>query len=216
MNNMLLPKNSKLVMIGDSITDCGRGRPVGESYGLGNGYVNMVDALLGSTYYHHGIRVVNMGTGGDTVRHLKRRWQTDVIDLKPNWVSIMIGINDVWRQFDAPNRPEEHVYIEDYEATLNDLIEQTRPSVNGLILMTPFYIEPNKVDPMRAQMDRYGNVVKQLALRHDAVLVDTQSAFDEVLSNYYPGTLAGDRVHPNHVGHMVIARAFLNAIGFLW
>jgi lysophospholipase L1-like esterase len=203
-------------MIGDSITDCGRARPVGESHSLGNGYVNMVDALLGSTYDMHGIRVVNMGCGGDTVRSLKRRWQTDLIDLKPNWVSIMIGINDVWRQFDAPMRPEEHVYIEDYEATLNDLIEQTEPLVDGLALITPYFIEPNKNDPMRAQMDRYGAVVKQLALRHDAILVDAQAAFDELLKSYYPGTIAADRVHPNHVGHMTIARAFLNAIEFAW
>src|SRR5438046_2824066 len=100
---MLLGKNSKLVMIGDSITDCGRNRPVGEGYSgaLGNGYVSLVDALLGSVYFHHGIRVVNMGSSGETVRDLRRRWQSDVVDLKPNWVSIMIGINDVWRQFDA-------------------------------------------------------------------------------------------------------------------
>jgi len=214
---MLLGKNSKLVMIGDSITDCGRNRPFGEGYSgaLGNGYVSLVDALLGSVYFHHGIRVVNMGISGETVRDLRRRWQSDVVDLKPNWVSIMIGINDVWRQFDAPTRPEAHVYLDEYEATLNDLVTETKRS-SGVILMTPFYIEPNREDPMRRQMDRYGDVVKRLALQHDVTLVDTQAAFDEVLDHYYAATLAGDRVHPTLTGHMVIARALLNALGFLW
>jgi len=214
---MLLGKNSKLVMIGDSITDCGRNRPIGEGYSgaLGNGYVSLVDALLGSVYFHHGIRVVNVGSSGETVRDLRRRWQSDVVDLKPNWVSIMIGINDVWRQFDSPTRPEAHVYLDEYEATLNDLVTETKRS-SGVILMTPFYIEPNREDPMRQQMDRYGDTVKRLALQHDVTLVDIQAAFDEVLDHYYAATLAGDRVHPTLTGHMVIARALLNALGFLW
>lgn len=213
---MLLGKNNKLVMIGDSITDCGRARPIGEGDGaLGSGYVSLVDALLGSVYFHHGIRVVNMGIGGETVRDLRRRWQSDVVELKPNWVSIMIGINDVWRQFDSPSRPETHVYIDEYEATLNDLITDTK-RVAGVILMTPFYIEPNREDPMRRQMDRYGDVVKRLALQQDITLVDTQAAFDEVLNHYYPSTLAADRVHPTLTGHMVIARSLLNSLGFLW
>ena len=214
---MLLGMNSMLVMIGDSSTDCCRIQPVGEGFGvaLGNGYVSLVDALLGSVYFHHGIRVVNSGTSGDTVRDLRRRWQSDVVDLKPNWVSILIGINDVWRQFDSPTRPEAHVYIDEYEATLNDLITETKRSA-GVILMTPFYIEPNREDPMRRQMDRYGDAVKRLALQHDVTLVDTQAAFDEVLDHYYAATLAWDRVHPTLTGHMVIARALLNSLGFLW
>jgi lysophospholipase L1-like esterase len=214
---MLLGKNSKFITIGDSITDCGRARPFGEGSGgsLGNGYVSLVDALLGSVYFHHGVRIVNMGTSGDTVRDLRRRWQTDVVDLKPNWVSIMIGINDVWRQFDSPTRPEAHVYLDEYEATLNDLVSETKRSA-GVILMTPFYIEPNREDQMRRQMDRYGDAVKRLALQHDVALVDTQAAFDEVLDHYYPATLAWDRVHPTLTGHMVIARALLNTLGFLW
>jgi lysophospholipase L1-like esterase len=213
---MLLAKNSKLLMVGDSITDCSREFPVGEGSGLGDGYVSLVDALIGSVYCRHSIRVVNVGISGNTVRDLRRRWQEDVVDLKPNWVSIMIGINDVWRQFDSPTRTETHVYIDEYEATLNDLVAETKRVTDGVILMTPFYLEPNVEEPMRAQMDRYGSVVKRLALQHDVILVDVQAAFDQVLAQYYPATIAQDRVHPSLTGHMVIARAFLNAIGFLW
>ncbi|CAG7644732.1 Acetylxylan esterase [Paenibacillus solanacearum] len=215
---MLLQKKDKLVMIGDSITDCGRKKPEGEGRtdALGNGYVSLVNSFLQSFYPERGIRVVNMGISGNTVRDLNARWQTDVIDQKPDWLSIMIGINDVWRQYDLPQVVEKHVYIEEYEQTLRDLVERTKPSLKGLILMTPFYIEPNASDLMRAAMDQYGQVVRKVAADHQAVFVDTQQAFAPVLEHIYPATLAWDRVHPNMTGHMTLAKAFLNAIGFSW
>jgi lysophospholipase L1-like esterase len=216
--NMKIDKNSKLIMIGDSITDAGRARPIGEGLfdAIGKGYVGNVDALLCSTHPGHFIRVVNQGVSGNTVRDLKARWQTDVLDLKPDWLSIMIGTNDVWRQFDLPRQMETHVYIEEYERTLEELIQKTKPVLKGLVLMSPFYIEPNKKDAMRAMMDRYGAVVRKLAQKNDAIFVDTQAAFDEVLETYYPATIGWDRVHPNQTGHMVLARAFLKGIGFQW
>ena len=100
--------------------------------------------------------MVNMGGSGNTVRDLKNRWQTDALDLKPDWISIMIGDNDVWRQFDSPLQPAGHVLPDEYEATLNALVAETLPRVQGLVLMTPFYIEPNPQDAMRARMDEYG------------------------------------------------------------
>jgi len=215
---MKLDKNDNLVMIGDSITDAGRAQPVGEGLfdALGRGYVSLVDALLGSVYPALGGRVVNMGLGGNTVRDLAKRWQGDVLDLEPNWVSVMIGTNDVWRQFDSPRQTETHVGPEEYARTLDDLVARTLPGVKNMVLMTPFYLEPNWADAMRARMDEYGEIVKDLAAKHGTLLVDTQAAFDTVLKSYYPATLAWDRVHPNQVGHMVIARVFLNALDFAW
>ena len=215
---MQIEPTSKLVMIGDSVTDCGRAQPVGEGLfdALGRGYVANVDSLLGAVYPGHGIRIVNQGTSGNTVRDLKARWQRDVLDLTPDWVSVMIGINDVWRQFDSPLRKELHVPLDEYERTLDGLVQATLPAVHRMVLMTPFYIEPNRDDAMRAQMDRYGGAVRRLAERHGTLLVDTQAAFDEVLKSCYPAALAWDRVHPNQTGHMVLARAFLQALGFAW
>ncbi|HEY3280674.1 MAG TPA: SGNH/GDSL hydrolase family protein [Armatimonadota bacterium] len=212
---MKLEQGSKLVMIGDSITDVERARPVGEGLfnALGNGYPREVDALLGALRPELHIRVVNMGCSGDTVRSLKARWQTDVLDLRPDWLSIMIGTNDVWRQFDCPTQPEICVLPEEYEATLDALIVQTLPRLKGLVLMTPFYVEPNPQDAMRARMDEYGATVKGLAQKHGTLFVDTQAAFNRVLEHFYPATLAWDRVHPNHIGHMVLAKAFLEAVG---
>ena len=95
---MKIHPESRLVMVGDSITDCGRlPRAVGED-SLGSGYVRLVYGLLTATYPQLNIQVFNSGIGGDTVRDLKRRWQRDVLDLEPDWLSIMIGINDVWQQ----------------------------------------------------------------------------------------------------------------------
>ena len=215
---MKLDKNDKLVMIGDSITDCGRVQPVGEGLfdALGRGYVAQVDALLGSACPERGVRVVNMGLGGNTVRDLAKRWQPDVLDLAHNWVSVMIGINDVWRQFDSPRQTEIHVGPVEYARTLNELVTRTLPHVTQMVLMTPFYLEPSRADAMRARMDEYGGIVKDLAAKHGTLCVDTQAAFDEVLQHCYPAALAWDRVHPNQTGHMVIARAFLRALEFAW
>jgi lysophospholipase L1-like esterase len=215
---MILEPGSRLVMIGDSITDAERARPIGEGLfaGVGLGYVSYVDALLTVRYPDRRIRVTNMGISGNTVRDLKARWKTDVLDLRPDWLSIMIGTNDVWRQFDVPLLVEQQVGPDEYEATLDDLVSQTRPAVRGLILVSPFYIEPNQADAMRARMDEYGAIVRRIAAKHSALFVDVQSAMDSVLAHLYPATLAWDRVHPNHAGAMVIARAFLNAVGFEW
>jgi lysophospholipase L1-like esterase len=215
---MKLETNDKLVMIGDSVTDCERARPIGEGLfgALGKGYVSSVDGMINASYPELRIRTVNVGTSGNTVLDLKERWQTDVLDLKPDWLSIMIGINDVWRHFDHPNNTEMHVDIETYGHTLRELVAQTRPLVKGIVLMTPFYIEPNPLDAMRYKMDQYGLVVKRIAEETGAIYVDTQAAFEPVLKAYYPAYIAWDRVHPNHVGHTLLANAFLRAIDFQW
>ncbi|GMA59651.1 SGNH/GDSL hydrolase family protein [Alicyclobacillus fastidiosus] len=213
---MLLEHGTKLVMIGDSITDCGRKHPVGEGLfdALGHGYVSLVNALLASGYPDYRIRVVNMGIGGNTVRDLQERWQSDVLELEPDWVSVMIGINDVWRQFDQPLMRESHVMIKEYEVTLRELVERTLPHVKGLILLSPFYIESNRQDAMRSMMDEYGDVVRRIAEDNNCLFVDTQAAFDSALKHVYSASIALDRVHPSQTGHMIIARALLRALEF--
>ena len=215
---LLLKPHSKLLFIGDSVTDCERSRPVGEGLfgATGKGYVTQVDGLLSAAYPAHGIRVVNMGTSGHQVPHLVDRWQTDVIDQKPDWVVVMIGINDVWRQFDLPRQPEQHVLPKAYEAGLERMAKATKPTVAGMVFMTPFYIEPNPADAMRARMDVYGAIVKKVAKKHGAHCVDTQAAFNRTLEHMHSAAIAWDRIHPNHIGHTILARAFLDAVGFEW
>lgn len=212
---MKIAPRSKLLFIGDSITDCERARPVGEGLfgAVGKSYVSLVEGFLGAIHPESGIRVVNMGTSGNTVLDLKARWQTDVLDLKPDWLSIMIGVNDVWRQFDLPRQTEIHVSPEVYERTLSELASATRPKLKGLIMMAPFYIEPHRGDAMRQKMDHYGAIVKKVAAANDALFIDTQAAYDAVLKHMHANAIAWDRVHPNITGHAIIARAFMNAIG---
>ncbi|MEH7416907.1 SGNH/GDSL hydrolase family protein [Neobacillus drentensis] len=215
---MKLEKAQKLLFIGDSVTDCERAKPEGEGLfgALGKGYVSYVEALLQTVYPEFGIRVVNKGISGNTVRDLKNRWQEDVITQEPDWLSIMIGINDVWRQYDTPFIKEWHVYANEYEETLRKLVSETKPLTKGLVLMTPFYLESNEQDRMRQTMDQYGQIVRKIAEETGCIFVDTQVAFNQVLTELYPATIAWDRVHPSAAGHMVLARAFLKAIGFEW
>ena len=215
---MQIAAGSKIIMIGDSVTDAGRTQPVGEGLfdPMGRGYVNMVDALIGATYPERKIRLINMGNSGNTVRDLEARWKRDVLDMRPDWLSIMIGINDVWRQFDSPLRPEQSVPLNEYEVVLRRIIELEAPTLKGLVLMTPFYIEDRPEDAMRRRMDEYGAVVRRLATDYEAIFVDTQAAFDAALEHYYPASLAWDRIHPNQIGHAILAKVFLNAVGFDW
>ncbi len=215
---MKIAPNSTLLMTGDSITDAGRARPVGVGPGeaLGTGYVSLVDALLGASCPERGVRVLNTGISGNTVRDLQTRWQTNVMDLKPDWVSVMIGVNDTWRQFDRPNEPESHVYHEEYAATLDALVAETMPRVKGIVLLTPFLVEPDATDAHRAMVDRYAASVREIAQKHGVLLGDTQAAFDVLLKHLPPAALAPDRVHPTLLGHMALARTLLQAVGFVW
>ena len=215
---MKIKPGSKLLFIGDSITDAGRD-PTGNptpwnlNAGLGRGFVDLVAAHLGATHPECGIRIMNRGVSGNTVRDLSARWGTDVIELKPDWLVVMIGINDVWRQFDQPHVTEAHVSPEIFKQTLTKLLSRTK--LRGLVLMTPYMIEPNGAEPMRRRMDEYGRIVKLVAKRTGALCVDTQAAFDKVLKHTHPMTLAWDRIHPNTTGHQILARAFLAAVDAL-
>jgi len=146
------------------------------------------------------------------VTDLAARWQSDVLDLEPNWLSVMVGINAVLRQFDTEPCTEA-VAPEDYELVYRSVLAKTRPQLDGLVLMTPYFLEANCDDPMRVKMDAYGAITKKLAGEFDAIFVDTQLAFDNYLGHQPSESLCADRVHPNGVGHMILARAFLSAVG---
>jgi lysophospholipase L1-like esterase len=215
---LIFSKNDKIVIIGDSITDCGRARPIGEGLfeAIGKGYVAIVDGFLGSLYSELSLRIVNMGCNGNTVRDLAARWQIDVLDLKPDWVVIMIGINDVWRQYDTPLITESCVNLQEYEEVLRELVLRTDPLVKGIVLISPYYIESNREDRMRVTMDQYGDVVRRLSVERGLYFVDSQAAFDRILEHTYPASLAWDRVHPTLVGHAAIAHELLDVVGFSW
>jgi len=207
---VIFEHGQKVVFIGDSITDCGR-RDTAAPYG--GGYVSLVRAFMLARYPGLGLTFVNRGVGGDTVRHLDARWQDDVINEQPDWLSVKIGINDVWRAFGA--NAHEAVPIEEYESTYRRLLRQAVDATGcRLIVAEPYVIEADRAEPMRRRMDEYGQIARSLAVEFGAVNVRTQDAFDVALESTSPSDWAEDRVHPNIEGHAVIAQAFLRAIGF--
>jgi lysophospholipase L1-like esterase len=216
-NCVKIAPNSTLIMAGDSITDAGRdvsGNPTpwSPNIGLGLGYVALVDAHFGAFHPEYLIRVINAGVSGNTVLDVAARWRRDVLKRKPDWISLMIGINDVWRQFDQPRVVESHVTPKVYEQTLDLLVVQAKNRVRGVVLMTPFMVESNRHDAMRCRMDEYGTIVKRIARKHRTLYVDTQLLFDSVVKYTHPMSLAWDRIHVNFVGHLLLARAFLDAV----
>jgi lysophospholipase L1-like esterase len=215
---MKIHPNSTLVMIGDSITEWGREMPIREDTleSLGSGYVHFVHCLIAAADPSVRVQILNMGVGGNTIRDLAARWENDVMAQAPDWLSIMIGINDVWRQFDTVIPKDQQITVEEFSGTLERLIAKIRPRLRGLVLMTPYYLEPERTDPMRAMMDRFGEEVRRLAAKFQAEFVDTQAAMDLALREYSPAELAADRVHVNDVGHMILARAFLKAVDYSW
>lgn len=207
---MQFTAGQKILFIGDSITDCGRRA---EYAPYGQGYVSLVRALLLARYPELHLTIENRGIGGNTVRHLDERWETDVIAERPDWLSVKIGINDVWRTFDRGG--DGAVPIDEYEATYRRLLQRAVDETDcRLIIADPYMIEPDRSHPMRVAMDNYGAVAARLAVEFDAIHVPTQNAIDAALASTSPDDWAADRIHPNLEGHAVIALAFLRAIGW--
>src|SRR4051812_40641849 len=123
-----------LLFIGDSVTDCGRLRPIGTGSpaALGDGYVAQIATTLRPGQAGGPARITNMGVSGDTTRDLLKRWDSDVNALRPDWLSVMIGINDVWRYFD-PMRRAEAVGPDEFRRNLGELIVRTRPAPQRLV-----------------------------------------------------------------------------------
>ncbi len=213
---MFFEKNSKVLFIGDSISDYGRARPIGQGHpdALGTSYVADVNAILSAMYPEDKINVVNVGTSGNRIRDLKERWENDVTNQHPDYVCVLIGINDVWRQYDAPFQTEIHVLPEEYEKTYDELIQKTLQTSKGMVLMTPYYMIKKGTDEMRNRMDEYGAIVKKMGEKYNLPVVDLQEAFDQLFTKIFPYTIAGDRIHPNKVGAMYIAKTFLNQLGY--
>ncbi len=215
---MLIPPGSRLIFIGDSITDCGRTRPAveGNIEAFGTGYVSLVEAIITGSDPTKRLHIVNVGVNGDTVRNIAARWERDVLAWGPEWLSIMIGINDVWRSIDFISGLETQGSLKEYARTLGELVRTIRPRLQGLVLMSPYHIQPDRSDPMRSMMDLYGAAVREIAEENRAIFVDTQAAFDRAMKILNPISLAEDRVHVNLVGHVILARAFLDGVEFRW
>ena len=212
---MIFENKDKILFTGDSVTDAGRKRPGGEGLweGLGTGYVRMVDSILATVYPEKRFHICNTGTGGAASCDMLARWETDVMALKPDWVFLMIGANDVWRQYDELNLDNDRYMPEKYRENLEKIVSQTMPTVKGMFLISPFYMESNDNDEMKKRMVEYANISKEVAEKYGAGFIDVQPDFDEHRKYRYPAYISWDRVHPGWVGGMIIARRILKEIG---
>ena len=212
--SFLVQDGQTVVFIGDSITDCGR-RDVAAP--LGNGYVKFIADLIAIRYPAMKVNIVNKGISGNTVADLRERWHDDVLVLKPDWVSILIGINDVHRTLrDEPTA----VPPDRYERLYRECISLTKERTTArLVLMEPFYISTDtETDSWRTKVLRalgeYRAIVRRLADEFGAIFVPLHDLFQEQL-RYRPADMfCPEPVHPNSVGHLLIAHAWLKAMGW--
>ena len=215
---MIIQPHSKFVLAGDSVTDMGRTQPIGQ--GLfnphGTGYPNVIQGLLTSVYPDFFINVVNMGYSGNTSRDLLNRLERDILSLKPDYLSVMIGANDVWRQFDTPQIPENSVLPEEYRENLIKIVRLSKTVTSNIILMTPVYWESSLTDAMSARMREYGQIVREVSAQEKVLFCDVQSRVDRVLKHCNANYITWDRVHPNIPGSNVIAHALLDTLEFDW
>ncbi len=216
---MIFKDMDRIVFAGDSITDMGSDQPVGDGSlwdALGRSYVRVVDNMLAAYYPEVRVRVTNSGINGDSSADLLKRFQRDVIDLDPDFVSICIGGNDCWRQFDSPAQKEQHISPEDYKENVRKMVEmaKAKEGVRGIFILSPYYMEPLKQDPMRARMDEYGNACRELAEEYGVEFIDLQAMFDKYFKYRHSSFIAWDRIHPNQIGATLIAREFLSRCGF--
>ena len=213
---MIFQNNDRIVFAGDSVTDMGSTNPIGEGLceNVGRGYVRLVESFLSAYYPEILTRVTNAGISGNTSRDLLARFDRDVVSLNPDWVSICIGINDVWRQFDCPAIPDGQVLPEEYRNNVEEMILKVKDKVKGIFILSPYYIESNHDDFMRKRMNEYVEISKELAEKHGCRFVDFQKVFEDYCKIRHSAYLAWDRVHPNQVGSMLMAKAFLEQCDF--
>ena len=213
---MIFENGDRIVFAGDSVTDMGSAQPVGEGLfdNVGRSYIRVIENMLVAFYPELNLRITNSGTSGNTSRDLLARYKRDVIDLNPDWVSICIGINDVWRQFDSPAIYDAQVQPDEYEKNLEKMILDVKDSVKGIFILSPYYIEPNRSDKMRARMDEYVAICKKLSEKYNLIFVDFQSMYERFCGIRHSCCIAWDRVHPNQMGATLMAKEFLSKCGF--
>ena len=206
---MRFEENDLILFTGDSVTDSDRNR--NDSHSLGEGYVNMLAARLGLEHPGLNLRFRNTGISGDRTRDLLARWDADCIELRPDWVSILVGINNAWRRYDSNDPTPDDVFESEYRALLTRVKNETSA---GLVICSPFLVHTDDtVIHMREDLDPKIDIIKKLAAEYDAVWVDLDAAFVAAQQRHIPTYWAGDGVHPSLAGHALIAETWLNIVG---
>ena len=205
---------SVVLFQGDSITDCGRDRSATEpnlARALATGYPLLIASRLLGDRPAANLRIFNRGVSGNTVPDLDARWQADTLDLKPDLLSILIGVNDIWHTLSGTY----HGTVEQYEAQYNALLDRTRRALPGvrLVVMEPFVLRTGAVtDAWFPEFDRRREAAARVAERAGATFLPLHDLFDRLSRQAPPAYWAADGVHPTVAGHGVIARAWLETV----
>jgi lysophospholipase L1-like esterase len=203
-----LKSNSTILFIGDSITDAGRLEAVHKPFGYG--YVHFVAYRLLAKYPEYNLRIINTGISGDTILDLDYRWEKDCLNHKPDVLSVLIGINDVFRQYTG--RLDEAVLIDEYQLTYKRLLSLVKEKYNcQLIMMEPFMFCDDKSNPAYKALQQYIHAVRALAKEFDAVLVPLQELIDKKIKQVLPEKFSNDMVHPYVWVHAWIAQQWFEA-----
>ena len=214
IKNTLL-KNNVILFQGDSITDSGRNREdssCNTSGALGSGYPMLAGAELLEKYSPLDLKIYNKGISGNKVYQLAERWDKDCLEIKPDILSILIGVNDIWHKLNGQYNGTVEIYRKDYVA----LLERTKKSLPGvkLIICEPFAVPGVKAvnDKWYPEFYDYQKAAREIADKFGATFVPFQKIFDEAQKKA-PGVYwTGDGVHPTLAGAQLMAHAWLEAI----
>jgi lysophospholipase L1-like esterase len=211
----LIKPGETILFQGDSITDAGRKRNVvgpNSDAGLGRGYAWLAAAELLIGMPDAKLKIFNRGNSGNKVYQLAERWQADCLDLKPDVLSILIGVNDFWHTLDGSYKATVEKYESDYRA----LIKRTREALPDvkLVICEPFALMAGKVnDKWSPGYDAYRAAAKRMADESGAVFVPFQTMFEAASKIAPPALWAADGVHPTGDGAAIMANWWLKAVG---
>jgi lysophospholipase L1-like esterase len=209
-----LQKDQIILLQGDSITDSGRSRDdtnFNTARNLGTGYALLAGAALLNKYETLNLKIYNKGISGNKVFQLAERWDKDCLELKPDILSILIGVNDIWHKLTGNYNGTIDTYRNDYKA----LLDRTMKALPGvkLIICEPFAVKGVKAvdDTWYPEFDEYRKAAREIASQFKATFIPFQSVFDEAVKRVPGSYWTGDGVHPTLAGAQLMAKAWLKA-----
>ena len=202
---------TKILFQGDSITDCGRSRT--DLTDCGPGYPGKVKAYL-DLFFPGEYEVINRGISGNRTTELAARWQKDCLDLKPDMLTILLGVNDTWRRYDRDLLTTPETFEKNYRYLL-DSAKQSLPNTK-ILLMVPFLLPVRpEWETWREDLDPKKNIVKKLAIEYGTDLLALDGLLARMCTKAVSSHWSADGVHPTDAGHSVIARKWLEVNHFL-
>lgn len=204
----LIEDDAVVLFQGDSVTDVGRKRDEGGD--LGGGYAMMAASWFQALYPEKRVSFLNRGISGNRSADLCERWQRDCLDLKPTWISILIGINDTWRRYDS-NDPTS---AQDFARSYRDILERTRAASDARLILCEPFVLPTPEDRVawREDLDPKIDVVRRLAREFNALLVPFDGLYAQASTLRESAFWAHDGVHPTLAGHALMAQAWLKTV----